>query len=76
MFLSNGVLHRKITLNGHNFLQLVLPPAFREDVFEVLHDDLGHQVRTRTVSLIKLIFFWPSMDTYIKNKLHHVSAVS
>ena len=33
MLLSNGVLHRKVTLNGQNFLQLVLPPAFREDVF-------------------------------------------
>ena len=28
MLLSNGVLHRKVTLNGQNFLQLVLPPAF------------------------------------------------
>ena len=28
MLLSNEVLHRKVTLNGQNFLQLVLPPAF------------------------------------------------
>ena len=34
MILSYGVLHRKVTLNGQNFLQLVLPPAFREDVFK------------------------------------------
>ena len=69
MLLSNGVLHRKVTLNGQNFLQLVLPPAFREDVFEALHDDLGHQGRDRTMSLIKQRFFWPGMDTYIKNKV-------
>ena len=69
MLLSNGVLHRKVTLNGQNFLQRVLPPAFREDVFEALHDDLGHQGRDRTMSLIKQRFFWPGMDTYIKNKV-------
>ena len=40
-------------MNGQNFLQLILPPAFREDVFELLHDDLGHQGRDRTMSLIK-----------------------
>ena len=51
--LSNQVLHIKVSLNGHNFLQLVIPPAFREDVFEVLHDDLGHQGRDRTMPLIK-----------------------
>ena len=55
--------------NGQNFLQLVLPPAFREDVFEALHDDLGHQGRDWTMSLIKQRFFWPGMDTYIKNKV-------
>ena len=69
MLISNGVLHRKVTLNGQNFLQLVLPPALREDVFEALHDDLGHKGRDRTMSLIKQSFFWPGMDTYIKNKV-------
>ena len=44
-------------------------PAFREDIFEALHDDLGHQGRDRTMSLIKQRFFWPGMDTYIKNKV-------
>ncbi|MEW8546424.1 MAG: ribonuclease H family protein, partial [Candidatus Thiodiazotropha sp.] len=41
--MSNGVLYRKIILNGQDFLQLVLPPVFREDVFQALHNDLGHQ---------------------------------
>ena len=76
LLLSNGVLHRKVTLNGQNFLQLVLPPAFREDVFEVLHDDLGHQGRDRTMLLIKQRFFWSGMETYNRTRLHHVSAAS
>ena len=43
MLLSNGVLHRKVVLNRQDFLQLVLPPAFWENIFTALHDDLGHQ---------------------------------
>ena len=67
MLLSNRVLHKKVTLNGQNFLQLSSHQF--EDVFEALHDDLGHQGRDRTMSLIKQRFFWPGMDTYIKNKV-------
>ena len=69
MLLSNGVLHHKVVLNGQDFLQLVLPPAFRENIITALHDDLGHQGRDRTMSLIKQRFFWPGMDTFIKNKV-------
>ncbi|MCG8046231.1 MAG: RNase H-like domain-containing protein [Candidatus Thiodiazotropha endolucinida] len=69
MLLISGVLHRKVVLNGQDFLQLVLPSAFREDAFQALHDDLGHQGRDRTASLIKQRFFWPGMDTYIKDKI-------
>ena len=41
MLLSNGVHHRKVTLNGQNFLQLVLPPAFREDFLKRCMVTLG-----------------------------------
>ena len=67
--LSNGVRHRKVVLNGQDFLQLVLSPVFRDDVFEALHNDLGHQGGDRTTSLIKQRFFWPGMDTYIKDRV-------
>ncbi|MCM8885689.1 MAG: DDE-type integrase/transposase/recombinase, partial [Candidatus Thiodiazotropha sp.] len=69
MYLSNAILHRKVILNGQDFQQLVLPPVFREDVFQALHNDLGHQGRDRTTSLVKQRFFWPGMDTYIKEKV-------
>ena len=36
----------KVVLNGQDLLQLVLPPAFRENIFTALHDDLGHQEET------------------------------
>ena len=69
LLLSNGVLHRKVVLKGQHFLQLVLPPVFREFFFTALHDDLGHQGRDRTMSLVKQRCFWPGMDTFIKNKV-------
>ena len=69
LYLSNGVLHRKTTLNGQEFLQLVLPPGYQDIVFQALHDDLGHQGRDRTTMLIKQRFFWPGMDSFIKSKV-------
>ena len=67
--LSSGVLHRKFTLNGQEFLQLVLLPGFEDIVFQALHDHLGHHGRDGTTSLIKQRFFWPGMDWYIKSKV-------
>ena len=69
MLFSNEVLHRKVTLNGQSFLQLVLTTVFSEDVFEGLHDDLGHQDRDSTMPLIKQNFFLIRMDTYTMNKV-------
>ena len=67
--ISLGVLHRKAKLNGQEFLQLVLPPDYHDIVFHALHDDLGHQGRNRTTSLMKQRFFWPGMDVFIKAKI-------
>ena len=69
LYLSNGVLHRKTTLNGQEFLQLVLPLGYQDIVFQALHDDLGHQGRDRTPMLIKQRFFWPGMYSFIKSKV-------
>ncbi|MCG8077552.1 MAG: DDE-type integrase/transposase/recombinase, partial [Candidatus Thiodiazotropha taylori] len=69
LFMLNDVLHRKVDLNGQEFQQLVLPMAFREFVFNAFHNDLGHQGRDRTTSLIKQRFYWPAMDSYIADKV-------
>ncbi len=62
-----GVLHRKTKLNNQECLQLVLPPAIRPDIFRAYHDDLGHQGRDRTLSLIKSRFYWPGMDKGVQD---------
>ena len=69
LFVIQGVLHRKVSINEQDFQQLVLPPVFRQEVFQALHDDLGHQGRDRTTSLFKQRFFWPGMDAFVKESV-------
>ena len=69
LFLHQDVLYRKAVINGQDFQQLVLPLAFRDVVFQALHDDLGHQGRDRTISLVKQRFYWPGIDSYIKERV-------
>ena len=44
----------------------MLPSSLAETIFRAYHDDLGHQGRDRTTSLIRRRYFWPGMNTYIK----------
>ena len=69
LYVVQGVLHRKANLNGQDFQQIVLPPVSRDEVFQALHDDLGHQGRDRTTSLVKQRFYWPGMDGFIREKV-------
>ena len=67
--LSDGILRRKTIINGQDVLQLVLPQKLRYDVFQALHDDLGHQGRDRTLSLVKQRCFWPGMDSFVREQV-------
>ena len=42
--------------------QLIVPKAFRSRALAGCHDDVGHQGRMRTLSLLKERFFWPGMQ--------------
>ncbi|MCG7878320.1 MAG: hypothetical protein JAY78_18545, partial [Candidatus Thiodiazotropha taylori] len=67
--LKDGVLYRTIKINEETVDQLVLPPLLRNIIFQAYHDDLGHQGRDRTISLIRQRFFWPGMNRFIKEKV-------
>ena len=43
--------------------QLVVPKAFRSRALAGCHDDVGHQGRMRTLSLLRERYFWPGMQT-------------
>ena len=65
---KDGVLYKAEIIYGEMLNRLVLPEALRDLVFKSYHNDLGHQGRDRTASLIKRRFFWPHMNQYIKER--------
>ena len=67
--LRDGVLHKKTVINGELCSRLVLPESLRDLVFKAYHDDLGHQGRDRTISLISQRFFFPRMNQFIKERV-------
>ena len=60
--LCDGILYHQATLRGNTVQQIVLPDSARVSVFKALHDDLGHQGRDRTLSLLQERFFWFGMS--------------
>ena len=54
--LKDGILYKKATINGEDVEQLVLPTTLIDTIFKAYHDDLGHQGRDRTTSLIRRRF--------------------
>ena len=42
---------------------MVVPKAFRSRALAGCHDNIGHQGRMRTLSLLRERFFWPGMQT-------------
>ena len=55
--LKDGILYKKATINGEDVEQLVMPTTLIDTIFKAYHDDLGHQGRDRTTSLIRRRFF-------------------
>ena len=51
--LQNGMLYKNIFLNNQNVRQLVLPASFRDTAFRLLHTNLGHHRRDRTLHLME-----------------------
>ena len=63
----DGVLYREVTVNGETLKQLVLPEACISTVMTSLHDDMGHQGRDKTLSLVRDRFIWYGMTRDIDN---------
>ena len=53
--------------------QLVVPKAYRSRALAGYHDDVGHQGRMRTLSLLRERFFWPGMQTEAPLQPIHVT---
>ena len=57
----NNLLYKKNRAQNRNkdYLQFVLPTAFRKQALEACHDDIGHLGTERTLSLLTDRFYWP-----------------
>jgi transposase InsO family protein len=67
----DGILYRERGSAEGTVLQLVLPKKNRKSVLDSLHDEMGHQGRERTNSLISSRFYWPGMSADIIKKVAH-----
>ena len=67
--IEDGVLLRVSVQQGQTVKQLVVPQSLRVDMFKAYHDDLGHQGRDRTLSLMKRRLYWPGMDAFVCQKV-------
>ena len=66
LVLTKGILFRKSytdnTSSKKIIWQLVVPKTHRHQAILGCHDDIGHQARVRTLSLLRERFFWPGMQ--------------
>ena len=63
--IDDDVLYR----NTPQYHQLVVPQHWRQKVFEMLHCDMGHLGRDRTLQLARERFYWPGMVTEIQTRI-------
>ena len=65
--LVKDILYRKTYADNSSskkvLWQLVVPKAYRSRALAGCHDDVGHQGRMRTLSLLRERFLWPGMQT-------------
>ena len=62
-----GVLHQIYEIQGSKYHQLVLPIVYRAQVFQLLHDEQGHQRTEPTMALVRERFFRSTMCQDVNN---------
>jgi transposase InsO family protein len=50
--------------------RLVLPEDWREEAFQLVHDQMGHMGRDRTTALLKERFYWPGIAKFVSDRIH------
>ena len=64
--MTKGILFRKSftdnTSSKKIIWQLVIPKTHRHQAILGCHDEVGHEGRVRTLSLLRERFFWPNMQ--------------
>ncbi|KAJ8015865.1 hypothetical protein DPEC_G00000940 [Dallia pectoralis] len=70
---NNGVLYR---ISRHQKtkakrFQYVVPDSLKPEVLQGIHDKAGHQAQSRSLSLARQRFFWPSLDGDVRDYVRH-----
>ena len=77
LVLTKGILFRKSytdnTSSKKIIWQLVVPKTHRHKAILGCHDEIGHQGRVRTLSLLRERFFWPGMQV---EAIQHIAKCS
>lgn len=61
----DGILYRR----SKTFQQVVVPLKWRQKVFAILHEDMGHLGRDRVLHLARERFYWPGMAKEIELRI-------
>ena len=67
--LKNGIVYKVGKIGEETVNRLCLPSSLQQDIFMAYHDNLGHQGKERTLSLLKRRFYWPGMDKDVQNMI-------
>lgn len=76
LVIQDGVLYKKmIDPSTHELhLQIICPASRREEVWRRYHDASAHAGVSRTLSRVRLHFFWPKMEEIVKG--YHLGCVA
>jgi len=67
LHIDDGILYRKISVDGTDKQQLVLPKSQVLVVMEMVHNQIGHLGRDRTMGLLQDRFYWSGMITDVED---------
>jgi transposase InsO family protein len=56
-------------VNASGEQRLVLPDDWKDRAFQLVHDNMGHMGRERTLSLLSDRFYWPKMSLFVSQKI-------
>lgn len=65
----NNCLYRSTTdtVSGETRKQFLIPTTFRKFILQKIHNEMGHQERDRTISLLRDRFYWHGMTKYVES---------
>lgn len=71
LHVDKGILYKSSNIRNQVKQRIVIPKHKKQDVLKLIHDDMGHLGRDKTVSLAQERFFWIGLIKDIEHKVKH-----